>query len=155
MTLAAHILRPAGYCHCGAVQLDLELSRAPDELRLRACQCDFCRPRGVRTIADGGGRAVIRANDRGALNRYRFGLRLADYLLCAACGTYIAAVQPDDQPIAVVNVGGLRVPEFEGLEAEPVSYADETPEERLARRRSYWMPVEIIYPASAAPGAGA
>ena len=143
------ILRPAGHCRCGAVQVGLELSRAPDELRLRACQCDFCRPRGVRTIADPEGRAVVRANGPGALNRYRFGLKLADYLHCASCGTYVAAVQPDDPPIAVVNVGGLLVPEFEGREAEPVTYANETPEARLARRRTYWMPIEIVYPAGA------
>lgn len=145
-----HALRPAGSCHCGAVQVDLELSRAPDELRLRACQCDFCRPRGVKTIADPEGRAVVRASHAKALNRYRFGLKLADYLLCASCGTYVAAVQPDDPPIAVVNVGGLGVPEFESREAEPVSYANETPETRLARRRGYWMPIELVYPTAEA-----
>ncbi|TDR94776.1 hypothetical protein [Enterovirga rhinocerotis] len=153
MTTSTHILRPAGYCHCGAVQVDLELSKAPDELRLRACQCGFCRPRGVRTIADSEGRAIIRASGPGALNRYRFGLRLADYLLCANCGTYVAAVQPDERPIAVVNVGGLGVPEFEGREPEPVNYANETPDERLARRRSYWMPIDIVHPATSGKAA--
>jgi hypothetical protein len=138
-----HFLRPAGHCHCGAVQVDLELSAAPEDLRLRACQCGFCRPRGVRTIADRDGRAIIRPSHREALKRYRFGLRTADYLLCASCGTYIAAVQPDPMPLAVVNVAGLGVPEFEGREPEPVDYGGETVEARLARRRSYWMPVEI------------
>lgn len=154
-----HVLRPAGHCHCGAVQVDLELSQAPDELRLRACQCDFCRPRGVRTISDPEGRAIVRASHAGALNRYRFGLRLADYLLCAACGTYIAAIQPDEAPIGVVNVGGLGVPEFEGRAPEPVDYGGETGEARLLRRRSYWMPIEIAYPATAggrpSPASGA
>jgi hypothetical protein len=147
---ATHSLRPAGSCHCGAVQVDLELSCAPGDLRLRACQCNFCRPRGVRTIADPEGLAVVRASHPGALNRYRFGLRTADYLLCAACGTYVAAVQPDEHPIGVVNVGGLGVPEFADRQPEPVDYGGETAEARLARRRSYWMPVEIVYPAVAA-----
>ena len=150
-----HVLRPAGHCHCGAVQVDLELSKAPDDLRLRACQCGFCRPRGVRTISDPGGRAIVRASHPGALNRYRFGLRLADYLLCAACGTYIAAIQPDEAPIGVVNVGGLGVPEFEGRAPDPVDYAGETGEDRLTRRRSYWMRIEIAYPATAGRAAGA
>jgi hypothetical protein len=145
----AHILRPAGHCHCGAIQVDLELSKAPQELRLRACQCDFCRLRGVRTIADPQGRAIVRTSHPEALQRYRFGLRTADYLLCASCGTYVAAVQPDEPPIAVVNVGGLGVPEFQGREPEPVSYGGETTEARIARRRSYWMPIEIAYPATA------
>ena len=136
-------LRPAGSCHCGAVQVDLDLSEPPAELRLRACQCDFCRPRGARTISDPGGLATIRVPGPQALIRYRFGLKTADYLLCAACGTYVAAMQPDPAPIGVVNVGGLGVPEFDGRDGEPVSYGGETVDARLARRRSYWMPVRI------------
>lgn len=148
-------LRPAGACHCGAVQVDLVLSRAPSELRLRACQCGFCKPRGSRTIADPDGRATVRAASPLALKRYRFGLRTADYLLCAACGSYVAAVQPDVPPIGVVNVGGLAVPEFDGREAEPVDYAGETIEARLSRRRGYWMPISLVFSsAGSTPGEG-
>ena len=145
----AHDLLPAGACHCGAVQVDLHLSTSPDALGLRACQCGFCRPRGARTITDQGGTATVRVGRPEGLTRYRFGLRTADYLLCASCGTYVAAVQPDDPPIAVVNVGGLGVPEFDAREAEPVDYAGESVEARFARRRSYWMPIAIEFTASA------
>lgn len=138
-------MRPAGSCHCGAVQVDLLLSKAPAELRLRACQCDFCSHRGARTISDPDGMAVVRAPGKGSLIRYRFGLRTADYLLCASCGTYIAAVQQDEPPVAVVNVGGLGVPEFDDRAGEPVSYGGETGENRMARRRSYWMPIQVEY----------
>lgn len=124
------------------------LESEPDALRLRACQCSFCSPRGARTISDRDGLATIRADNPEALTRYRFGLRTADYLLCAACGTYVAAVQPDDPPVGVVNVGGLGVPEFEARDADPVSYSGETVETRLARRRGYWMPVRFEYTAS-------
>lgn len=140
-----HSLRPAGACHCGAVEVDLELSSAPDDLRLRACQCDFCSHRGARTTSDPHGRATVRAERPEALVRYRFGLRTADYLLCASCGTYVAAVQPDDPAIAVVNVGGLGVPEFEERSGEPVDYGGEDTAARLARRRSYWMPLTFEY----------
>lgn len=138
-----HFLRPAGSCHCGAVQVDLDLSQPPAELKLRSCQCGFCRPRGARTISDPGGLAVIRAPGPKALVRYRFGLRTADYLLCADCGTYVGAIQSDPQPIAVINVGGLGVPEFDDRAGEPVEYGGETVDARRARRRSYWMPVRI------------
>lgn len=145
-----HDLLPAGACHCGAVQVDLKLSRAPAELRLRSCQCEFCGRRGARTISDPDGQAIIRVEGPESLIRYRFGLRTADYLLCAACGSYVAAIQPDDPPIAVVNVGGLAVPEFDEREPEPVSYAGETVEARLQRRRSYWMPVTIAFTSAVA-----
>lgn len=145
-----YTLPPAGTCHCGAVQVDLTLSKAPVELRLRACQCSFCGRRGARTISDPDGAANVGAANRQALTRYRFGLRTADYLLCAVCGTYLAAVQPDDPPIAVINVGGLGVPEFEGREPERVDHAGETVEERLARRRGYWMPISLDFSSSPA-----
>ena len=138
-------LLPAGSCHCGAVQVDLTLSRPPAELRLRACQCEFCGRRGARTVSDPDGKATVRADRPESVTRYRFGLRTADYLLCASCGAYVAAIQPGQPPLAVVNVGGLGVPEFEGREAEPVDYAGETVEVRIARRRGYWMPVALRF----------
>lgn len=156
MTAMRHELLPAGSCHCAAVQVDLVLSRAPGDLRVRSCQCGSCGRRGARTIADPGGSATIRASGPDALIRYRFGLRTADYLLCASCGTYVAAVQPDDQPIAVVNVGGLGVPEFDDVTGEPVDYSGESVADRIARRRGYWMPVAFAYTAPAgADGTGA
>ncbi|MDB5591686.1 hypothetical protein [Enterovirga sp.] len=142
-----HELLPAGSCHCGAIQVDLRLSKAPSALRLRACQCGFCGRRGARTISDPDGLATVRAQGPDALIRYRFGLRTADYLLCAACGSYVAAVQGDEAPIGVVNVGGLGVPEFDDREPDPVDYAGETVEARLSRRRGYWMPLAIAYTA--------
>lgn len=141
----SYAFRPAGSCHCGAIQVDLTLSRPPGELRLRACQCGFCGRRGARTISDPEGEATVRAAGPDSLTRYRFGLRTADYLLCAACGAYVAALQPDDPPIGVVNVGGLGVPEFDEREPEPVDYSGEGVEARLARRRSYWMPVTLLF----------
>ena len=80
------------------------------------------------------------------IRRYRFGLRTADYLLCADCGTYIGAVQEDgERLISVINVGGLDVPEFRGINADPVSYDGEAVPDRLTRRRTYWMPAALVF----------
>lgn len=117
---------------------------------MRSCQCGFCRPRGARTISDPDGSATVRAPGPASLTRYRFGLRTADYLLCADCGSYIAAMQLDEPAIGVVNVGGLAVPEFDEHQAQPVDYSGETVERRLTRRRSYWMPIALEY---TSPGA--
>lgn len=133
----------SGTCHCGAIRVALTLSKPAQDTYVRACQCSFCRRRGTRTIADPQGHATV-TGEPDRLIRYRFGLKTADYLLCAACGTYIAAVQSDaDRSIAVVNVGGLDIAEFRGRPGEPVTYDGETVEQRLVRRRTYWMPIDI------------
>jgi hypothetical protein len=136
--------RCGGSCHCGAIAVELDLSQPPSTLRLRACQCSFCRRRATRTLADSGGRARIRVKSPDLMQRYRFGLKTADYLLCATCGTYVGAIlDAGDGLFAVINVAGLDIPEFQGSAASPVDYDAETVEERVKRRRSTWMPVHI------------
>jgi len=133
-----------GSCHCGAIRVTLTLSKPASELRLRVCQCGFCRRRGTRTITDPHGQAQITAASPEQFVRYRFGLETADYLLCRTCGTYVAAVQDDgDRRIAVVNAAGLDIEAFRGRAGEPVSYDGEAVADRLARRRTYWMPIQI------------
>ena len=133
-----------GSCHCGAISVVLSLPRPASEMRVRACQCGFCRPRGTRTVADSAGSVVISAASPEQLRRYRFGLKTADYLLCAICGSYIGAVQEEpERLISVINVGGI--PEFRDVTADPVSYDGEAAEARLARRRTYWMPAAIEF----------
>ena len=80
-----------GACHCGAVSVALTLSKLPAASTLHACQCSFCRSHGAITVSDPDGQAII-ASGPGDLNRYRFGLSTADFLLCAHCGVYIAAL---------------------------------------------------------------
>lgn len=135
-----------GSCHCGAVAVALSLPRPASEMRVRACQCAFCRPRGTRTIAEAAGSVRISMPSRDQILRYRFGLRTADYLLCATCGTYIGAVQEDAGGlISVINVGGLDIPEFRDMKADPVSYDGEGVADRLARRKTYWMPATLVF----------
>lgn len=144
MAKSVHSYR--GSCHCHAVSVALSLSRPASDVRVRACQCGFCRPRGTRTIADASGGAVISAGSPHLIRRYRFGLQTADYLLCSTCGTYIGAVQQEPGGlISVINVGGLDVPEFRNRLADPVSYDGESVADRLARRRTYWMPATITF----------
>jgi hypothetical protein len=135
---AGHI---EGTCHCGAVHVAIELSRPASEVELRACQCSFCRRHGARTLTDEQGQALIAVRDPRVLSHYRFGLHTADYLICRTCGTYIAAVV--DGRSATVNVGGLDLAAFRDRDATPVDYSAESAGDRLNRRRSRWMPIDI------------
>jgi hypothetical protein len=127
-----------GSCHCGGVQVIFRATRPIGELALRRCDCSFCRRHGARTVADPAGEVVIRAR-AGALHRYRFGLRVTDMLLCAECGVYVAAmILHEGRPLATLNVNVLDI--RDSLDPQPplVSYADETADQRTARRLARW-----------------
>jgi hypothetical protein len=132
-----------GACHCGAVAVRLWLVRDIAEIDVRACQCSFCRRHGAKTVSDPGGRLTIGAA-LGRLTRYRFGLRTAESLICAACGCFVAAVVSEKrEQRAVLNVAGVAVGELSERNARPVSYDGEDVAGRRTRRPNNWMPVEI------------
>jgi hypothetical protein len=134
----------SGGCHCGNISVRLHLSRAPREMPLRSCACSFCRAHGTRTLSDRYGSAEITAADWSLVERYRFGTRTADYLLCRRCGVYIGAVCETSSGLrAVVNVNCLADrAAFTQVPAAP-DYDGEATDARLARRATNWMPAAI------------
>jgi hypothetical protein len=135
----------AGHCHCGAIRVILEPNRPLEELALRACRCGFCRRHGAATTSDPRSFLHIEAAP-GSVNHYRFGRRAADVILCEECGVYVASTLelPDGGRLATLNVAGVQLRGFEGRMAEPVSYEDETDEQRLARRQARWTPTVLV-----------
>ena len=78
----------------------------------------------------------------GALQRYRFGQRTADFWICRNCGVYVAAVmESGGRRYAVINVQALesRPP---SLAAPTASSLDgESKAQRDDRRLHRWTPV--------------
>src|SRR5437667_11013679 len=98
-----------GSCHCGAVDIRFESDQAPADMRVGRCACSFCRRHGARTLGDPTGSVEFRAKP-GDVVRYRFGLGITDYLLCAKCGTYLGAIMEEEgRSIGIVNVNALDV----------------------------------------------
>lgn len=133
-----------GGCHCGNIRLSFSTTLDPARIEIRACQCAFCTRHGSRAAADPDGRLTISVKDKARVQVYRFGLRTADYLLCRECGVYVAAICGDDDDArAIVIVNALDDRERFSREPIPVRYDAESREQRLARRRSVWMPIEV------------
>ncbi|MDX8524371.1 hypothetical protein RFM68_07625 [Mesorhizobium sp. MSK_1335] len=134
----------SGGCHCGNIRLGFSTALDPGAVEIRACQCSFCTRHGSRAAADPKGRLVVSVADKERLQVYRFGLRTADYLVCRDCGVYVAAIAgAGDEARAIVIVNALDERERFSREPVPVRYDTETRDQRLARRRGAWMPVEI------------
>jgi hypothetical protein len=142
--MTANLTEHHGGCHCGNIRTVLRLSRSPAESPLRACACAFCRAHATRTIADPAGFFELGAADWSLVERYRFGSRTADYIVCRRCGVYVAALcETAAGPRAVVNVNSLDArAAFTQTPAAP-DYDGETTEARLARRAANWMPAVI------------
>lgn len=130
-----------GACHCRNIELRLESDKAPLELGVRTDTCSFCNKHHALYTSDSGGEMHLAVREADLLERYRFGTKTADFLLCKVCGVLTAVVIPEP-PLAVVNVNVLDA--RAAFLANPIQVADfdgESPEQRLARRRPRWTPV--------------
>ena len=133
-----------GSCHCGDISIRFNSEKKPEEMRVGRCGCSFCRRHGARTLGDPGGSVVFRATP-GSLSRYRFGLGITDYLLCAKCGTYVGAAMPDEGgAIGIVNVNALDI--RDAIDPAPPlhHYDGEDEARRRSRRRKFWMKATVI-----------
>jgi len=130
-----------GKCHCGALGFRFETELPPLHWELRACQCSFCRAHGASCTSDPMGQVRFLCHNREYLQRYRFGLNTAEFLLCRNCGVYVGAVAAMPAgSFASLNVNVL-APRPELRPALAVDYSGESREERLDRRRKRWTPV--------------
>jgi hypothetical protein len=131
-----------GGCHCGALGFSFQTQLPVAEWSVRACQCGFCRAHGARTTSDPSGQLVLHVRQRVALQRYRFGLMTADFLLCRACGIYLGAqIATARGAFGIINTRAL-VPQPEGLPvAAKADYGSESARDRIARREQHWTPL--------------
>ena len=130
-----------GSCHCGALTVRIETARAIADLPVRMCGCSFCVKHRPRYTADPQGHAQIRIANADAASRYRFGLRLADFLVCRTCGVFVCAFGDGR---AVINLETLiRASDFTAAPVVFAAYDTEDASTRSARRAKNWMPATL------------
>jgi hypothetical protein len=95
-------------------------------------------------LSDRDGQAEITVADWSLAEKYRFGSRTADYVLCRRCGVYIGAVCETHAGMrAVINTNCLDDrAAFTQRPAAP-DYDGEATDIRLTRRATNWMPVTV------------
>ena len=131
-----------GGCHCGNLRWTLTTTLAAATLPVRACQCSFCQKHGALSTSDPAGVLRFTLYDPGALLRYRFGTRTADFLVCARCGTYVGAVMDDGgRRYGIVNLNSSDTRADLALTPQAMDYSGEDPPARRARRAARWTPV--------------
>lgn len=72
-------------CHCGAVEIELDL---PDGLiHVRRCDCSLCRRRGaIAASVPLSGIKIVKGMD--VLTVYQFNTKTAKHFFCRVCGIY-------------------------------------------------------------------
>jgi hypothetical protein len=133
-----------GGCHCGNLRLTLRLSQAPEDVRLRACGCSFCRAHNTRTVSDPRGAVDISADDWALVELYRFGTGTAEFVICKRCGVYIGAMGETAAGMrAVINTNCLDDRAAFTTQPNPTDHEGEATEDRLARRAANWTPATL------------
>ncbi len=134
-----------GSCHCGAIGFNYQTNLSPEAWSIRACQCSFCRAHDGLSTSDSDGRVEFTSRDAEFLQRYRFGLKTADFLLCGRCGVYVGAViETDSGAFGIINVHALLETPAKLAGLAPISYDDENAGSRVSRREKRWTPVKSI-----------
>jgi hypothetical protein len=132
-----------GSCHCGSVSVELRTT-LPTPPAARACGCSFCSKHRAIWTSDPQGKLIVRHREASDILRYRFGLKITDFIICAHCGVPCAALgEVDGRLLGVVNINTMdRFTEF--APASPASFDGEDTDDRLARRRVGWTPASIV-----------
>jgi hypothetical protein len=80
--------------------------------------------------------------DRGAVIRYRFATKSAEFLICARCGIYVGAqMKEEGRFYAIVNLRTLDAADEFAHRAQPMDYSGEDSIARRTRRATRWTPV--------------
>ena len=87
-----------GGCGCGAVTFTYRCSQPLTELKARACQCEYCKPRRQTYLSDPAGSLHVRARDARYLYAHRFGTGTADFVHCAVCNQHLSHGNANPHP---------------------------------------------------------
>jgi hypothetical protein len=118
---------------------------------VRACQCRFCRTHDALSASDPDGTIEFVEHRPELLQRYRFGQRTADFLLCRDCGVYIGAlIETPRGRFGIINIHALDPQPSPIAGTVSMEYDAESVEQRIARREQRWSPVVGELPSSPA-----
>jgi len=140
-----------GACHCQNFEVRLESDKTPSELGSRTDTCSFCAKHHAIYTSDPGGEVHVSVRDASLVQRYRFGTKTADFMLCRACGVFVGPYMPEPA-LAVINVNVLAArAAFLANHLQVADFDGESLEARLSRRRARWTPVRSFLCVDAAP----
>jgi hypothetical protein len=133
-----------GGCHCGNIQIELELTRAPETYNPRACDCDFCTKHSAAYVSDPKGSLAIRIKDESKVGKYRQGNAIAEFLICTSCGVLVGVTYKSERQVyGAANAKAIQGGKGFGPE-QPVSPKKLSGDEKMSRWQDVWFPDVIV-----------
>jgi hypothetical protein len=130
----------SGGCHCGNIQIELELTRAPGAYNPRACDCDFCTKHSAAYVSDPKGSLAIWIKDESKLGKYRQGNGIAEFLICSNCGVLVGVTYETEAWVyGAVNAKAIQGGKGFGPE-QPVSPKTLSGDQKMSRWQDLWFP---------------
>lgn len=141
------MLNIKGSCHCKNIQYELLWPEDDQQIPVRACSCTFCTKFNGRYTSHPDASLNINISDRSKINRYNFGTKTADFIICTQCGIVVCACcEIDDCLYAVVNVNTFIDFDLNDADQSITNFDSESTTQRLQRRKQKWIKhVEIRY----------
>lgn len=129
-----------GSCHCKNIQYIFKTTTSPADYSVRKCLCSYCQKKGNRYISDPKGELEIMIKQDESVQRYQFGTRTADFLICKNCGVIpVVTCEIDNQIYAVININSLeKVGDF-NRHSQEADFDRESTQNRLQRRKKNWI----------------
>jgi hypothetical protein len=79
------------------------------------------------------------------LQRYTFGLKASEQIICRRCGVYVAMTLSEGERVwSVLNVDTLDDRALFTVEPTMHDYSAEDRESRIARRKARWCPTRLV-----------
>ena len=129
-------------CHCGALSAHYRTGLATSSWSIRLCQCAFCTAHSALSTSDPAGTLTFSAAEPALLQRYQFGTRSADFLICRACGVFLGAVMTlDSGRRGVLNVRTLQPIPADLPGPQAMHFDGEASQTRAERRVARWTPL--------------
>ncbi len=130
-----------GACHCGAIRLTVSVAEGAAQLSPRRCGCTFCRKHQGLYVSAPDGELAIAIAEPSAVNRYSFGHKTAEFLVCKTCGVVPAVISEIDGTLyGIVNANALEPPiAIDESRVPTADYEMENEADRLGRRKQRWI----------------
>ena len=128
-------------CHCGQINIELDLPKDIKAYTPRACDCDYCTAKNAMYLSDP--QSVLTINPANSLKAEQQGSMQASFWLCNICDDLIAvSCQYEDKMIGAVNADILaRNHDIQaGLPASPKTLS---PNEKTDRWQQVWGEINI------------